>query len=33
MNMTVFIASGIGMTLPCILLWLADERDRLRARH
>jgi hypothetical protein len=32
MNMTILIAAGVGMTLPCILLWLSEQRRRLRAQ-
>jgi len=32
MDMTILIASAIGTTLPCIALWVADQRDRLRER-
>jgi hypothetical protein len=28
MNMIVLYAFGLGTTLPCICLWLADARDR-----
>ena len=31
MNLLVLITFGLGTTLPCIGLWLADERDRLAA--
>jgi hypothetical protein len=27
MNLIVLIAFGLGTTLPCIGLWLADARD------
>jgi hypothetical protein len=30
MDFTILIAIAIGATLPCIILWVADERDRLR---
>jgi hypothetical protein len=30
MNMTILIASGVGMTLPCVLLWLSEQRARMR---
>jgi hypothetical protein len=33
MNMTVLIASAVGMVAPCIVLWAADQRDRLRPQH
>jgi hypothetical protein len=33
MNMTILIASGIGMIAPCILLWVADQRARMRPQH
>jgi hypothetical protein len=33
MDMTFLIASGIGMIAPCVVLWAADQRARLRARH
>jgi hypothetical protein len=33
MNMTVLIASAIGMIAPCVLLWAADQRERLNAGH
>jgi hypothetical protein len=32
MNMTILIASAVGTTVPCVLLWAADQRDRLRDR-
>ena len=32
MDMTFLIASGLGMIAPCIVLWAADQRDRMRAR-
>jgi hypothetical protein len=32
MDMMIFIAAGVGMTLPCILLWLSEQRNRLRAQ-
>jgi hypothetical protein len=28
MNLIVLIAFGLGTTLPCIGLWMADQRDR-----
>ena len=28
MNLIVLIAFGLGTTLPCIGLWLADARER-----
>jgi hypothetical protein len=33
MDMTILIASAIGTTFPCVLLWIADQRDRMRAQH
>jgi len=33
MDMTILIAAAAGTTLPCVLLWLADQRDRLRPQH
>jgi hypothetical protein len=33
MNMTILIASAVGMIAPCVLLWVAEQRDRLRAGH
>jgi hypothetical protein len=33
MNLAILIACAVGTTLPCVLLWFADERDRLRSRH
>jgi hypothetical protein len=30
MNMTILVASALGMIVPCITLWAADQRDRLR---
>jgi hypothetical protein len=32
MDMTILIAAAIGTTLPCLLLWAMDQRDRLRSR-
>jgi hypothetical protein len=32
MDMTILIAAAAGTTLPCILLWVADQRDRLGRR-
>jgi hypothetical protein len=32
MDMTILIACAIGTTLPCVLLWVADQRDRMRGR-
>jgi hypothetical protein len=32
MDMTILTAFAVGTTLPCILLWVADQRDRLRGR-
>jgi hypothetical protein len=32
MDMTILIAFAIATTLPCILLWLADQRERLGGR-
>jgi hypothetical protein len=32
MDMTILIASGIGMIVPCVVLWLAEQRARLRAQ-
>jgi hypothetical protein len=29
MDLTILIAFGLGTTLPCIGLWLADARDRV----
>ena len=31
MNLTILIACAIGTTLPCIVAWAVDQRDRLRA--
>jgi hypothetical protein len=28
MDLLILIAFGLGTTLPCIGLWLADARDR-----
>jgi hypothetical protein len=28
MDMTILIAAAVGTTLPCILLWAADQRAR-----
>jgi hypothetical protein len=28
MDMTILIASAIGTTLPCVVLWLSDQRNR-----
>jgi hypothetical protein len=28
MDMTILIAAAVGTTLPCILLWFADQRPR-----
>jgi hypothetical protein len=32
MDLTILIAAALGTTLPCVLLWVADARDRLRER-
>jgi hypothetical protein len=32
MDMTILIAAAAGSTLPCIVLWLADQRKRIRDR-
>ena len=32
MNLTILILTAAGTTLPCILLWALDQRDRLRDR-
>jgi len=32
MDMTILIAFAIGTTLPCLLLWVADQRARSGAR-
>jgi hypothetical protein len=32
MNMTILIVSAVGMTVPCVLLWVADQRKRVRDR-
>jgi hypothetical protein len=32
MDMTILIAAAIATTLPCVALWLADQRDRMRGR-
>jgi hypothetical protein len=29
MDLLILIAFGLGTTLPCIGLWVADARDRL----
>jgi hypothetical protein len=29
MDLLILIAFGLGTTLPCIGLWVADTRDRL----
>ena len=31
MNLIVLYAFGLGTTLPCIGLWLADSRDSVAA--
>jgi hypothetical protein len=31
MDLLILIAFGLGTTLPCIGLWLADTRERLAA--
>jgi hypothetical protein len=33
MSMTILIASAVGMIAPCVGLWLADQRDRVRPQH
>jgi hypothetical protein len=30
MSLPLLIVFALGTTLPCIGLWVADERDRLR---
>ena len=32
MDMTILIAAAIGTTVPCVALWVADQRYRLRSR-
>jgi hypothetical protein len=32
MTLTILIASAVGTTVPCIVLWVLDERERLRSR-
>jgi hypothetical protein len=31
MDLLILIAFGLGTTLPCIALWVADARDRRAA--
>jgi hypothetical protein len=31
MSMTILIAAAVATTIPCIALWIADQRDRLRS--
>jgi hypothetical protein len=31
MYMAILIAAAVATTIPCIVLWLADQRDRLRS--
>jgi hypothetical protein len=33
MDITILIASAIGMIAPCVGLWLADQRARIRPQH
>jgi hypothetical protein len=28
----ILIAAAVGTTVPCVLLWIADQRDRMRGR-
>jgi hypothetical protein len=30
MDMTILLAAAVGTTLPCVLLWVADQRDSRR---
>jgi hypothetical protein len=32
MDITILATAAIASTLPLILLWVADERDRMRGR-
>jgi hypothetical protein len=32
MDMTILITAAAGTTLPCVLLWAAEQRERLRSR-
>jgi hypothetical protein len=31
MNMTILVLAAVGTTIPCIVLWVADQRDRFRS--
>jgi hypothetical protein len=31
MDMTILIAAAVAATIPCIGLWIADQRARLRS--
>jgi hypothetical protein len=33
MNMLILIASAVGMVAPCVALWAADQRGRIRPQH
>jgi hypothetical protein len=33
MDMTILIAAAVATTLPCVVLWAVDQRDRLRGRR
>jgi hypothetical protein len=30
MTMTILILAAVGTTVPCVVLWVADQRKRLR---
>jgi hypothetical protein len=30
MNTAILILAAVGTTVPCVLLWVADQRKRLR---
>lgn len=30
--MTILIFAAVGTTVPCVLLWVADQRKRVRDR-
>jgi len=32
MDMTILLLAAVGTTLPLIVLWIADQRDRRRSR-
>jgi len=33
MDMLFLIASAVGMIAPCVALWAADQRARVRVQH